>query len=63
MKELSRVQLIAIENGYFWAQFQNMVTGKTEVRCDRTLSGFHCAMTKYHNKVSRLYNHLSQKEN
>lgn len=62
MKELSRVRLLSIENGYFWAEFLNMVTGKTEVRCYHTLSGLNCATTKFHNKLNRLYGHLLQEE-
>lgn len=63
MKELSRVRLLSIENGYFWTEFLNMVTGKTEVRCYKTLIGFYGATTKFHNKVNRLYSHLLQEEN
>lgn len=62
MKEISRVSVIAIERGKFWAEFYNLVTGKYEIKSYNTIQGLHCAATKYYKKTYAQHSHLLEKE-
>lgn len=60
MKEICRVRMSATERGNFRAEFLNLVTGKSEIRYYRTRKGLYCAVTKFNNRMVRIYGHLLQ---